>query len=162
MKLWPVAPFLSLTFGIWEHTKHCSMSLLYSSTRNDMLQCFVCSPIPKVSEKKWATGESFIRKEITSYRIGTLVSFDLSFQIWIVFLEVLSVYRLTMPCLHFSISLQLSTFPLMIVIKNRITESPWFQSLSIFAVGNYWQQWKLKIEFISISCNTFLSFKNWN
>ena len=48
------------------------MSFLYSSTRNDMLQCFVCSPIPKVSEKKWATGQSFIRKEITSYRIGTL------------------------------------------------------------------------------------------
>ena len=38
-----------------------------------MLQCFVCSPIPKVSEKKWATGQSFIRKEITGYRIGTLV-----------------------------------------------------------------------------------------
>ena len=27
------------------------MSNLYSSTRNGMLQCFVCSPIPKVSEK---------------------------------------------------------------------------------------------------------------
>ena len=39
-----------------------------------MLQCFVCSPIPKVSEKKWATGQSFIQKEITSYRIGTLIS----------------------------------------------------------------------------------------
>ena len=38
-----------------------------------MLQCFVCSPIPKVSEKKGATGQSFIRKEITSYRIGTLI-----------------------------------------------------------------------------------------
>ena len=50
MKLWLVALFLSLTFGIGEHTKHCSMSFLYSSTRNDMLQCFVCSPIPKVSE----------------------------------------------------------------------------------------------------------------
>ena len=37
-----------------------------------MLQCFVCSPIPKVSEKKWATGQSFIPKEATSYRIGTL------------------------------------------------------------------------------------------
>ena len=45
-------PFFSLTFGIGEHTKHCSMSFLYSSTRNDMLQCFVCSPIPKVIEKK--------------------------------------------------------------------------------------------------------------
>ena len=40
---------------------------------NDMLQCFVCFPIPKVSEKKWATGQSFIRKEITTYRIGTLM-----------------------------------------------------------------------------------------
>ena len=28
---------------------------------------------PKVSEKKGATGQSFIRKEITCYRIGTLV-----------------------------------------------------------------------------------------
>ena len=36
-----------------------------------MLQCFVCSPIPKVSEKKGATGQSFIRKEITTLRIGT-------------------------------------------------------------------------------------------
>ena len=72
MKLWPVALFL-LTFGIEEHTKHCSMSFPYSSTRNDMLQCFVYSPIPKVSEKKEATGQSFIRKEITTCRIGTLV-----------------------------------------------------------------------------------------
>ena len=38
-----------------------------------MLQCFVCSPIPKVSEKNGQpVGQSFIRKEITSYRIGTL------------------------------------------------------------------------------------------
>ena len=37
-----------------------------------MLQCFVCSPIPKVSEKKEATGQSFIRKEITTCKIGTL------------------------------------------------------------------------------------------
>ena len=37
-----------------------------------MPQCFVCSLIPKVSEKKWATGQSFIQKEITTYRIGTL------------------------------------------------------------------------------------------
>ena len=40
-----------------------------------MLQCFVCSPIPKLSEwKKGATSQSFIRKEITSYRIDTLYS----------------------------------------------------------------------------------------
>jgi hypothetical protein len=38
-----------------------------------MLQCFVCSLIPKVSEKKWATSQSFIWKEITNYRIGTSV-----------------------------------------------------------------------------------------
>ena len=37
-----------------------------------MLQCFVCSLTPKVSEKR-ATGQSFIRQEITSYRIGTLI-----------------------------------------------------------------------------------------
>ena len=45
-----------------------------------MLQCFVCSPIPKVSEKKWATGQSFIWKEITSYRIGALIRFFFSFR----------------------------------------------------------------------------------
>ena len=45
-------PFFSLTFGIGEHRKHCSMSFLHSSTRNDMVQCFACSPIPEVSEKK--------------------------------------------------------------------------------------------------------------
>ena len=39
-----------------------------------MLQCFVCSLIPKVSVKKGATGQSFIQKEITSHRIGTLVN----------------------------------------------------------------------------------------
>ena len=37
-----------------------------------MLQCFVCSPIPKVREKKGAVGQGFIRKEITTYIIGTL------------------------------------------------------------------------------------------
>ena len=40
-----------------------------------MLQCFVCSPIPKVNEKKWATGQSCIRKEVTSYKIHTLGNF---------------------------------------------------------------------------------------
>ena len=62
------------------------MSFLYSSTRNYMLQCFVCSPIAKVSEKKGATGQSFIWKEIASYRIGTLVNllggFILTLNIW--------------------------------------------------------------------------------
>ena len=64
MKLWLVAQFFSLPFGIGEHTKHCTISFLYSSTRNDML---------KSEWKKGATSQSFIRKEITSYRIGTLI-----------------------------------------------------------------------------------------
>ena len=73
MKLWPVADFFSLTFGIREHTKHCSMSFLYSSTRNDMLQCFVCSPIPKVSEKNGQPVRvSFGKKLLLALRIGTL------------------------------------------------------------------------------------------
>ena len=38
-----------------------------------MLQCFVCSPIPKVSEKN-GQRQSFIRKEITTARIVTLVA----------------------------------------------------------------------------------------
>ena len=58
-------PFFSLTFGIKEHTKHCSMSFLYSSTRNDMLQCFVCSPIPNVSEKRG--NQSEFHSEINYY-----------------------------------------------------------------------------------------------
>ena len=33
---------------------------------------------PKVSEKKGATCQSFIRKEITTYRIGTLEQFFLT------------------------------------------------------------------------------------
>ena len=45
-----------------------------------MLQCFVCSPVPKVSGKKGATGQSFIRKEIITYRIGTLVGTDQPFE----------------------------------------------------------------------------------
>ena len=64
MKLWPVAHFFSLTFGIMEHTKHCSMSFLYSSTRNDMPQCFVCSPIPKVSEKNEQPVRVSFRKKL--------------------------------------------------------------------------------------------------
>ena len=31
---------------------------------------------PKVSEKKGATGQSFIRKEITTYRIATLALYE--------------------------------------------------------------------------------------
>ena len=38
-------PFFSLTFGIREHTKHCTMSFFYSSTRNENPKCFLCSPI---------------------------------------------------------------------------------------------------------------------
>ena len=41
-----------------------------------MVQFYVSSPIQKVSEKKWATAQSFIRKEITTYRIGTLVGYS--------------------------------------------------------------------------------------
>ena len=33
---------------------------------------------PKVSEKKGATGQSFIRKEITCYRIGILAKLAIS------------------------------------------------------------------------------------
>ena len=33
---------------------------------------FCMFPDSKSEWKKWATGQSFIRKEITSYRIGTL------------------------------------------------------------------------------------------
>ena len=41
---------------------------------------------PKASEKKWATRQSFIRKEITTYRIGTLTAVVVSQkigQIWV-------------------------------------------------------------------------------
>ena len=35
---------------------------------------FCMFPNSKSEWKKWATGQSFIRKEITSYRIGTLAA----------------------------------------------------------------------------------------
>ena len=47
---------------------------------------------PKVSEKKGATGQSFIRKEITCYRIGTLVG--IFFHIWQVSQKLISVETL--------------------------------------------------------------------
>ena len=66
-----------------------------------MLQCFVCSPIPKVREKKWSTGQSFNRKEITSYRIGTLAFHNFEF---VVLLDLLLLsntnvfgYKVTKP-----------------------------------------------------------------
>ena len=43
---------------------YCSMSFLYSSTRNDMLQCFVCSLIPKVNEKKGQPVRVSFRKKV--------------------------------------------------------------------------------------------------
>ena len=40
------------------------VQILYCSTRNDMLQCFVCSPIPKESEKKEQPGRVSFRKKL--------------------------------------------------------------------------------------------------
>ena len=66
--------FTHFWFGFgFGFTKHCSMSFLYSSTRN-MLQCFVKPKPNQKWVKKGATGQSFIRKEITCYRIGTLAT----------------------------------------------------------------------------------------
>ena len=64
MKLWPVAPFFSLTFG-W---------VFFLKREEDSLACslFEKKTQPKVSKKKGATGQSFIRKEITTYRIAAL------------------------------------------------------------------------------------------
>ena len=39
---------------------------------------FCMFPDSKSECKKWATGQSFIQKEITSYRIGTLVIVSIS------------------------------------------------------------------------------------
>ena len=55
-----------------------------------MLQCFVCMfPDSKSEWKKWATCPSFIRKEITTCRIGTL-PFSLVYYIssWLVWAEI--------------------------------------------------------------------------
>ncbi len=48
-----------------------TLCLIYSSTRNDMLQCFVCSLIPKGSEKKWAKVRvlSELRRHLLKYRL---------------------------------------------------------------------------------------------
>ena len=72
MRLLAVAHFLSLTFENWGTNKTLQHVISFTAVNQDMLQCFVCSPIPQVSEKKWATAQSFIQKEITTYRIGTL------------------------------------------------------------------------------------------
>ena len=65
----PIA--LALTLKSWniQNIAACHFFTAVQEMSNDMLQCFVCSPIPKVSEEKGATGQSFIRKEITTYRI---------------------------------------------------------------------------------------------
>ena len=54
MKLWPVAPFLKFCYHFW-------LDLLLHPTKSD-----------KKKMKKGATGQSFIRKEVTSYKIHTL------------------------------------------------------------------------------------------
>ena len=66
MKLWQVAPFFSLTFGEVCNLKRedAKLPLLFS----------IYKPHQKWV-KKGATCQSFIRKEITCYRIGTLDQF---------------------------------------------------------------------------------------
>ena len=61
MQLWPVAHFFHfvITFG-W------------------VIQQSKCKPTQKwwQNEKKWATGQSCIRKEVTFYNIHTLVNWE--------------------------------------------------------------------------------------
>ena len=54
-----------------------------------MFCIFPDSLIPKVSAQKWATGQSFIRKEITTYRIGTLTKQTVQI-VWIRIVKKLS------------------------------------------------------------------------
>ena len=72
MKLWPVAHFFHslLESGNIQNIAECHF--LYFIKEMTCCNVLYVPPIPKVSEKKWATGQSFIWKEIRSYRISTL------------------------------------------------------------------------------------------
>ena len=66
MKLWRVAPFFSLTFG--------EVCYLKREEKRSCLFSFQITNLTKSEWKKGATRQSFIRKEITTYRIGTLIA----------------------------------------------------------------------------------------
>ena len=71
MKLWPVAPFFTHFWnrGTYKTLQHVISLQQYKKWHAAMFCMF---PDSKSEWKKWATGQSFIRKEITTYRIGTL------------------------------------------------------------------------------------------
>ena len=73
MKLWQVAPFfhsLLVWFWFYKTLQHISCTAI---KKWHAAMFYKTKTKPKVSEKKGATCQSFIRKEITCYRIGTLV-----------------------------------------------------------------------------------------
>ena len=67
IQLWPVAHFFSLTFGwVLLFKKRTGQAVLFSFQKEN----------PHKSKwKKWATGESCIRKRSTTFKIGTLDRF---------------------------------------------------------------------------------------
>ena len=73
MKLWPVALFF-IYFWNWGTYKTLQYAISCTAVKKWHAAMFCMFPDSKSEWKKWATSQSFIRKEITSYRIGTLVS----------------------------------------------------------------------------------------
>ena len=80
---------------------------------------FCMFPDSKSEWKKWTTGQSFIRKEITTYRIGTLGS-------WFILdinrnltdsTSLLSVYSLTKPILKWEIKNPRDQFEIYLLLK---------------------------------------------
>ena len=73
MKLWPVAPYF---YSLFESGKIQNIAVCHFFTVVQEMTCCNVLYVPRFQKwvkKKGATGQSFIRKEITSYRIGTLV-----------------------------------------------------------------------------------------
>ena len=72
MKLWPVAPFFHSLLE-WGNIQKIAACHFFTAVQ-EMTCCNVLY-VPRFQKwvKKGATGQSFIRKEITSYRIGTLI-----------------------------------------------------------------------------------------
>ena len=72
MKLWQVAPFFT---HFWNRGTYKTLQHVISCTavKKWHAAMFCVIPDSKNEWKKWATCQSFIRKEITTYRISTLV-----------------------------------------------------------------------------------------
>ena len=80
-----------------------------------MLQCFVCSPIPKVSEKNGQPVRVSFGKKLL--RIGTLVAKDLLSNLYTVSSESMHPWKMTISSLMDGVAKNWSPFPVSIEAK---------------------------------------------